>query len=124
MNLGDVFGSWMLRPAGRQRSAADVRRRRLALLSLVTASVVLETLPIWLRSHRLAGNVVVRCREGHLFTTIWVPGTSVKSLRLGWWRIQRCPVGNHWSIVTAVDESGLTDEQRRRARETRDIRLP
>ena len=27
-------------------------------------------------------NVVVRCRQGHLFTTIWIPGGSLKALRL------------------------------------------
>ena len=77
-----------------------------------------------LRGYRLAGNVVVRCRKGHLFTTIWVPGASLKSVRLGWWRFQRCPVGRHWSFVTPVRRSGLTDDQRRTAGETKDIRIP
>jgi len=77
-----------------------------------------------LRGYRIAGNVVVRCREGHLFTTIWVPGASLKSIRLGWWRVQRCPVGKHWSIVTPVRRSDLTEEELRAASETRDIRIP
>jgi hypothetical protein len=33
-------------------------------------------------------------------------------------------VGHHFSIVTPVRESELTDEQRRAAREHRDIRIP
>jgi hypothetical protein len=73
---------------------------------------------------RVGGNVIVRCREGHLFTTIWIPGASVKALRLGRWRYQRCPVGNHWSLVTPVRESELTEEERELAHSHRDIRLP
>jgi hypothetical protein len=67
---------------------------------------------------------VVRCRKDHLFTTIWIPAASVKSLRLGWWRVQRCPVGHHWSLVTPVNEADLSDDQRRVASEHRDIRIP
>jgi hypothetical protein len=97
------------------------RRRR----SLTTAAVVLvEALPLWLRGYRLGGNVVVRCRRGHLFTTIWIPGVSVKSVRLGWWRLQRCPVGGHWSIVTPVDRATLTEPERIGAGRRKDVRLP
>jgi len=71
-----------------------------------------------------AGNVVVRCRRGHLFTTLWVPGASVKSLRLGWWRLQRCPVGRHWSLVTPVRRAALTRVERRAADASADIRIP
>jgi len=77
-----------------------------------------------LRGYRVAGDVVVRCREGHLFTTIWIPGASLKSVRLGLWRFQRCPVGKHWSIVTPVKRAELTEEERRTASENRDIRIP
>lgn len=86
--------------------------------------MALETIAMRLRGYPIGGNVVVRCRQGHLFTTIWVPGASLKSLRLGWWRYQRCPVGKHWSIVTPVKESDLTDEDRRIAADNRDIRIP
>jgi hypothetical protein len=88
------------------------------------AAVLLEVGALWLRSGRFGGNVVARCRQGHLFTTIWIPGASVKSLRLGWWRVQRCPVGHHWSLVRPVRKSRLTEEERREAEERRDIRLP
>ena len=77
-----------------------------------------------LRGYRIGGNLVVRCRQGHLFTTIWIPGASLKAVRLGWWRIQRCPVGGHWTVVTPVRESELTDDERREAREHKDVRIP
>jgi hypothetical protein len=76
------------------------------------------------RGYGFGGNTFVRCRQGHLFTTIWVPGVSVKSVRLGWWRIQRCPVGPHWSVVTPVRETDLSDDERRLASEVQDVRIP
>jgi len=39
-------------------------------------------------------------------------------------RIQYCPVGKHWSLVTPVRDSGLTDEERQFAREHHDVRIP
>jgi hypothetical protein len=76
------------------------------------------------RTSRIAGDVVVGCRAGHLYTTIWLPGVSLKSARLGWWRFQRCPVGEHWSWVTPVKESDVSADELRLAREHRDVRLP
>jgi len=72
----------------------------------------------------LGGNTVVRCRRGHLFTTIWVPGASLKAIRLGWARVQRCPVGKHWSLVTPVKVADLSDHERTMAEQVRDIRIP
>lgn len=92
--------------------------------AVVAAVLVLETIVMRLRGYRIGGNVVVRCRQGHLFTTIWIPGGSLKSLRLGWWRFQHCPVGRHWSIVTPVRESDLAEEEIRSAHEHKDIRIP
>jgi hypothetical protein len=66
----------------------------------------------------------VRCRDGHLFTTLWIPGASLKSLKLGWWRFQYCPVGRHWSLVTPVDEAALSARERRQAAKHHDIGLP
>ncbi len=48
----------------------------------------------------------------------------LKSVRLGWWRFQRCPVGKHWSLVTPVKQSELTEEEKRTASENKDIRIP
>jgi hypothetical protein len=101
----------------------DQRRRRGRRLLIGTA-VLLEVAALWLRTGRLAGNVAVRCRKGHVFTTIWIPAVSVKSARLWWWRFQYCPIGRHWSIVTPVRESELSDDERRSAAENTDIRLP
>lgn len=72
----------------------------------------------------IGGNAIVRCSKGHLFTTIWVPGASFKSIRLGRSRFQHCPVGHHWALVTPVKDSDLTDDDRRLAAEHRDVRIP
>ncbi|MDQ2815580.1 MAG: hypothetical protein M3Z75_27965 [Actinomycetota bacterium] len=69
-------------------------------------------------------NTVVRCRQGHLFTTVWIPGVKVKELDLIVARVQRCPVGRHWSLVVPVRDAGLTDAERRFARDHHDIRIP
>lgn len=76
------------------------------------------------RGYGFGGNVIVRCRDGHLFTTIWIPAASVKSVRLGPWRVQRCPVGNHWSLVAPVKRSELSDEELAFAAQHRDARVP
>ena len=99
-------------------------RRKRSLLFAVLGFYVVATLIARRRGYRMGGNVVVRCRQGHLFTTIWVPGASLKSIRLGWWRLQRCPVGMHWSIVSPVKEANLTEDERRSASEHKDIRIP
>lgn len=96
------------------------RRRRL----LIAASFLVEPIALWLRGYPIGGRVIVRCRKGHLFTTLWVPGVSVKSIRLLWWRVQRCPVGEHWTVVTPVRAGEITDEQRRAARHVFDIPVP
>ncbi len=70
------------------------------------------------------GEVVVRCRSGHLFTTIWIPGASFKAIRLGVLRFQHCPVGRHWSLVAPVNPDDLTDAERRAAAANRDARVP
>lgn len=69
-------------------------------------------------------NVVVRCRDGHLFATIWVPLVSFKAIRLGPVRFQYCPVGEHWTLVVLVDESELTDAEKRFAAAYHDKRIP
>jgi hypothetical protein len=102
---------------------SDSPKRKRVGTALIGA-VLVESAALWLRARRLGGNVVVRCRQGHLFTTIWIPAVSVKSVRLGFWRVQRCPVGQHFSLVTPVNASELSEEQRRLAAEHRDIRIP
>jgi hypothetical protein len=98
-------------------------RRRRFLLALLVADLV-ATLIGLRRGYGFGGNTIVRCRQGHLFTTIWVPGVSLKSVRLGWWRLQRCPVGGHWTIVAPVRAADLTEQEQRFAAEARDMRVP
>ena len=69
-------------------------------------------------------DTIVRCKDGHLSTTIWVRGVSFKSVRLGSSRYQRCPVGHHWATVQRVDPEELSEEQRQEAAAHRDLRIP
>lgn len=98
------------------------RRRGLTAAGIMVA---LEAMFLKRRSGSMIGlRTVVRCQRGHLYTTTWIPGASVKSLRLGPWRVQRCPIGHHWSIVTPVQKSKLSDAERNEARSHRDTFLP
>jgi hypothetical protein len=108
----------------RRSAGRNGKPNRRRVFTIAVAAVAVEGAALWLRSSRVGGNVVVRCRDGHLFTTIWIPGGSLKSLRLGWWRFQRCPVGRHWSLVTPLRESELTEEERQFAHDHKDIRIP
>jgi hypothetical protein len=74
--------------------------------------------------YNLGLSTVVRCRQGHLFTTIWIPGIKLKELDLVVARIQRCPVGGHWSLVVPVREASLTAAELQLAHEHRDLRVP
>lgn len=97
------------------------RRRRL-LMILIGADLA-AVLALRLLGYQFGRNTTVRCREGHLFTTTWIPGASLKAIRLGWWRLQRCPVGAHWTLVHPVKEGELSDEERAAAGR-RDTRVP
>lgn len=100
-------------------------KRRGAVLAVAVPVLAVGTIVARRRGYSGMGwNTVVRCRQGHIFTTIWVPGASVKAIRLGWARLQRCPVGKHWTLVTPVKESSLSGEELRSAKEHRDIRVP
>jgi hypothetical protein len=95
-------------------------RRRTIFL----ASLLIEPILMRLRGYPIGGNIVVRCRRGHVFRTLWIPGVSVKAIRLGWLRVQRCPVGRHWSVVSPVRESDPGARERWLANRRRDIRVP
>lgn len=107
------------RGGGRRRGAGRAR-----MAALMVGAVAVEAVSLRLKSGRLGGEVIVRCREGHLFTTLWIPGASLKALRLGWSRFQRCPVGGHWSLVTPVAAGELTDDERAQAEQQHDVRIP
>jgi hypothetical protein len=72
----------------------------------------------------LGGQTIVRCSKGHLFTTLWVVGSSLKAVRLGDRRIQRCPVCEAWRIVAPVPDVELTEDDRRTAAAHHDTSLP
>jgi hypothetical protein len=76
------------------------------------------------RGRLLALNTVVRCHRGHLFTTYWIPGVSFKSFRLGPVRVQRCPVGGHWSLVWPAEVSKLGTAELDEAAAIHDLRVP
>jgi hypothetical protein len=99
-------------------------KKSVTRLVLIVGGLVAVTVVGRRLGYGVGGNTVVRCREGHLFTTIWIPGASLKALRLGWGRLQYCPVGRHWSIVTPVRAADLTEAERREAAEHHDIRIP
>jgi hypothetical protein len=118
------------RPLGSQKTFrcslaySDAVRRKVIVVVAVSLLYVGVVVVLRRRGYSIGGNTVVRCREGHLYTTLWIPGASLKAVRLGWWRLQRCPVGKHWSLITPVKESDLTEEERRLAAQSRDVRIP
>jgi len=96
-------------------------RGRRILLGI--AAVVVWTLVARGLGYRLGANTVVRCRRGHLFTTIWIPGVKLKAIDLLVARVQWCPVGRHWSVVP-VREADLSVEDRLLAASQHDVRIP
>ena len=99
-------------------------RRKAGLAITVGAAVVEAAVVANRRGSWFAMDTVVRCRDGHVFTTLWLPGASLKAVRLGWWRFQRCPVGHHWSLVTPVVAASLSEEERHLAAQWHDVRVP
>lgn len=99
-------------------------RQRYRPLLVAVGLIVGGTIVGRLLGYNMGGNVVVRCRQGHLYTTLWIPGVKLKALDLGVARFQYCPVGKHWSLVTPVRDSALTDAERATARECHDTWLP
>jgi hypothetical protein len=86
-----------------------------AILAFAAGAVIARR-----RGYTQQREVVARCRRGHLFTTEWMSRASLRTLDLGWARIQRCPVDNHLTLVVPVKESDLTPEQKKLARKVRD----
>jgi hypothetical protein len=97
---------------------------KLVPVVVVLAVLVGGTVLARRRGYTIGGETVVRCRDGHLFTTVWLPGGSFKAVRLGWYRFQYCPVGRHWSLVTPVRDDDLTDAERTVAHLHHDTRIP
>jgi len=106
------------------RRQTSPKARIIAVLGVVVVLAVATVVARRRGYSGLGGNTVVRCRDGHLFTTIWVPGVSLKSLRLGWWRFQWCPVGRHWTLVAPAKVTELTEEETSAAALHHDLRIP
>lgn len=88
------------------------------IIIAVIVLIVGLNLVIKRRGYSIPGRTVVRCRKGHLFTTLWIEGGSLKAVRLGpTTRFQYCPVGKHFAIIHPVKDSELTDEGRRLAKD-------
>jgi hypothetical protein len=104
--------------------ALSKRARGLVVTGTVIAAYAAGTVIAVKRGYSFGRNVPVRCRAGHLFTTVWIPGASVKSLRLGLWRLQWCPVGKHVTLVHPVKDADLTDADRENAAEHHDAPVP
>ncbi len=106
-------------PAQDHRSRHRARAVAGALAALTAFTLAARRL-----GYKLGPNTIVRCRRGHLFTTIWIPGIKLKAIDLGIARLQRCPAGNHWSLVTPVREEDLNAEERAAAHAHRDVGIP
>jgi hypothetical protein len=79
-----------------------------ALLAVLLLNVVMRR-----KGYSIPGTTVVRCSKGHLFTTTWIEGGSLRAVRLGpLRRYQRCPVGKHWSVIRPVKDADLSDADR------------
>jgi hypothetical protein len=111
--------------AGMLRRAVKQAAKRAIKPVLIMTGVIAGVTLIGRRlGYNFGTNTVVRCRQGHLFTTIWIPGVKLKELDLIVARVQRCPVGQHWSLVVPVKAADLTDAERHLAAEHHDIRVP
>jgi hypothetical protein len=79
-----------------------------ALLSVLLLNVVMRR-----KGYSIPGKTVVRCSKGHLFTTTWIEGGSLRAVKLGpTRRYQHCPVGKHWSVIRPVKDEDLSDADR------------
>jgi hypothetical protein len=100
------------------------RKRRLAVFAGVVVAYAVGTVIATRQGYSFGKDAIVRCRRGHMFSTVWIPGASVKSLRLGFWRFQWCPVGRHFDLVSPVKPAGLTETERSFALSHHDTPIP
>ena len=100
------------------------RTRRRVIVAGIIGGYIAGTAVAIRQGYRFGRDVTVRCRRGHLFTTVWIPGASVKALRLGYWRVQWCPVGRHVDLVRLVKEADLTEAERSLAAAHHDVPVP
>jgi len=99
-------------------------KRGLIVAGTVAAAYAAGTVAAKRMGYTFGGNVVVKCYSGHVFSTIWIPGGSLKSLRLGFWRVQWCPVGKHVTLVHPLKDAEVTEEVQEAAAAEHDVRIP
>ena len=104
--------------------ASAKRKRRLLIFAGIVAGYVAGTIVATRQGYTFGTNVAVRCRRGHLFSTVWIPGASIKALRFGYWRVQWCPVGRHVDLVRLVKDADLTEAERSFAAAHHDVPVP
>lgn len=75
-------------------------------------------------SNGLGGRKIVRCSQGALYSTIWIPLGSLKGIRLGRTRVQWCPVHHKFERVKRVDPATLSKRELKRAAAVKDIPIP
>lgn len=109
--------------AGKHRISGK-RKRGLIVAGAITATYAAGAVAARRLGYTFGGNVVVKCHSGHVFSTIWIPGASLKAVRLGMWRVQWCPVGRHVSIVHPLKDAQVTDDVLQAAAASHDIRVP
>jgi hypothetical protein len=99
---------------------------QVAIILLITmlAIIAIGFFAVRNSGYRFGSDTIVRCREGHLFTTVWIPGASLKAIRLGPVRFQYCPVGDHVTFIVPVRDQDLTEAQRQLAHLYHDRRVP
>ncbi len=99
-------------------------KRRIVTFAVVAVGYAVGTVIAVRKGYAFGRSVPVRCRAGHVFSTTWIPGASIKAVRLGLWRVQWCPVGHHVDLVRLVKESDLTQTEREFAAEHHDVPVP
>lgn len=95
----------------------------LPLIIIVAAAIIAFAVGAMVASrkgYKEGGEVVARCGRGHVFTTVWVDRFTYRRVDLGFAKIQRCPVGDHLTVVRPVDMSELTPEEKKQAKLVRD----
>ena len=104
--------------------ASSKRKRRLAVTAVIAVGYAAGTIIARQQGYSFGWSVPVRCRQGHLFSTMWIPGASIKALRLGLWRAQWCPIGRHFDLVRLLKEADLSPAELELAAEHHDIPIP
>ncbi len=67
---------------------------------------------------------VMRCKQGHLFETPFLPLVSLKAVKLPQGRFQRCPVDGRWGICELQFTADLSEDELEQARQHRTSPLP